>query len=434
MTSNKETESKTDKNWRLLFEKYNILEKVEKKGFFEISSKQINEFRESRLMTKFDHKRNLPKLFINNKLSILPLTRGTYIIARFEAYQEINYSKSVETIPIPKRYDLESLDYDNLYSESAALNCAFVSGIIKDVLGEECEFTINGRMSSKNFEFFIKEDTAEYGKRKIDVKNSQCEIDAGFESENKLALIEAKNTKCDDFLIRQMYYPYRLWKNKISKEIVPIFMTFSNDKFSFFIYDFKDPNNYNSLELVEQKDYIIAPEEITFEDIKNVLNEVKIKSEPKIPFPQANSFERIIDFLGLLVEEDMRKEDMTLNYDFNERQSDYYFNGCNYLGLVERSKDDEDYIVFSLNKKGLKIMNLNHREKNLSLVKLILEHKTFNETLKLYFKKLETPTKEEIVKIMKSDNLFNVNSDSTYLRRSSTVLKWIEWIIDLVED
>ena len=41
-------------------------------------------------MTKFDHKANLPKLFKDNRLTILPITRE-YIIGRFENYQKLEY-------------------------------------------------------------------------------------------------------------------------------------------------------------------------------------------------------------------------------------------------------------------------------------------------------------------------------------------------------
>jgi len=317
--------SKNDSAWGKLFEKYKILDEISKNGHYIITSKQINEFRESRLMTKFDHKTNLPQIFQENNLSILPLTRGSYIIAKFEAYQEIKYSKEIKPIPVSKREDLESLDYKNIYSESAALNCAFASGIIQDVLGEECYLTVNGRMSSKEFNFSIKEDIGNSNSKmkKIMVENCQCEIDGGFEGETKLALIEAKNTTCENFLIRQIYYPYRLWKNKISKKVVPIFMTYSNDVFSFFIYEFDEADNYNSLKLIEQKDYIIAPEPISLGDIKQAIQKTKTTAEPKIPFPQADKFSRIIDLLGLLVENELSSEEITSNYDFDKRQTDY---------------------------------------------------------------------------------------------------------------
>ena len=54
--------------WQTLFDRYDILGNIEKSGQFIISSNQIKEFREPRLMTKFDHKINLPTIFADNGL------------------------------------------------------------------------------------------------------------------------------------------------------------------------------------------------------------------------------------------------------------------------------------------------------------------------------------------------------------------------------
>ena len=40
----------------------------------------------------------------------------------------------------------------------------------------------------------------------------------------------------------------------------------------------------------------------------------------------------------------------------------------------------------------------------------------------------------DIVQIMKKSNLYNVNSDSTYERRSSTIKGWVNWIVGLIND
>ena len=82
-------ETKNDKAWSKLFEKYNILKEINDKGTFVISSTQINEYREARLMTKFDNTKTLPKLFKDNKLSILPISANNYIIGKFNLYKEI---------------------------------------------------------------------------------------------------------------------------------------------------------------------------------------------------------------------------------------------------------------------------------------------------------------------------------------------------------
>lgn len=79
--------TKIDTNWIKIFEKYAILSDIDRAGVFQISSLQINEFMESRLMTKFDHASNLPTIFQQHDLSILPITRGKYLIGKFETYR-----------------------------------------------------------------------------------------------------------------------------------------------------------------------------------------------------------------------------------------------------------------------------------------------------------------------------------------------------------
>ena len=84
-TTNKEA-------WQLLFNQYNIIQEIDQNGYFKITSKQINEYREARLMTKFDNSANLPDIFKENKLAILPVTSNSYMIARFQPYKKNNIS------------------------------------------------------------------------------------------------------------------------------------------------------------------------------------------------------------------------------------------------------------------------------------------------------------------------------------------------------
>ena len=95
-------------------------------------------------MTKIDHKSNLPKIFQENSLSILPITRGKYIIAPFETHKPIKYQSHSKLQK--KSHHLES--FKDIISESVALNFAMATGMIEEILGEECTQTISGRMSS----------------------------------------------------------------------------------------------------------------------------------------------------------------------------------------------------------------------------------------------------------------------------------------------
>lgn len=148
--------TKNDDAWSKLFDKYQIAKNVSNDGKFIINSSQINEFREARLMTKFDHKKNLPILFQEHQLSILPITRGSYIISDFDVYKSFEKSPNepIEHLKFPEH--LQSIDFQNIASEATAINCAYVSGIFAHFLEEEELLpTVSGRMSSNTFNFNI---------------------------------------------------------------------------------------------------------------------------------------------------------------------------------------------------------------------------------------------------------------------------------------
>lgn len=168
-------------------------------------------------MTKFDHHNNLPTLFQKNQLSVLPVTRGSYVIAKFDAYQTFqSFDESpVEHLAFPE--NIQSIDFENITSEATAINCAYVSGIFAHFLEEDALLpTVSGRMNSGTFNFKINSLNEPPELRNLNVVNSQVEIDGGYEGSRSLALIEAKNSISSDFLVRQLYYLFRLWKNNIT--------------------------------------------------------------------------------------------------------------------------------------------------------------------------------------------------------------------------
>lgn len=427
--------------WCTLFEKHNILEKIEGEGFFKIDAKEIKKIKEPRLMAKFDHFVNLPKIFSENHLAILPVTRGSYIIGNFQAYQSLKQVKA--DTPITRMYlpdYIQSLDLSNITSEAMALNCAFTSGIIADFLQEnEIKPTVSGRAGTGAFDFFI--NLNKQGKKvchstqRIYVDKSQIEIDAGYEGNHSLALIEAKLDISKDFLIRQLYYPYRVWKKRIQKPVRPIFFIYSNGIYNFYEYEFQNFEYYNSLKLIKHRKYTIEDTKIRFVDIEKVMRETSVLyDEPKVPFPQADTFERVINICELLATKELSRNEITVNYAFDVRQTNYYSDAARYLGLVDKEKYKDGEIYYFLTEKGRSILELGYKDRQLSFCKLILQHNVFNLVLKEYIENNRTmPSKNRIIEIMQKSNLHNIGSFDTFSRRASTVKKWIEWIVNLTE-
>ena len=219
-------------------------------------------------------------------------------------------------------------------------------------------------------------------------------------------------------------------------------MQYSNGIFNLYEYEFKEPTNYNSLELVKSKRYSLVNSEemkITLNDITSINKNIILVDEPEIPFPQANSFDRIINLLELLNTDEIKtKEEITDEFRFDPRQTDYYFNAGKYLGFLEDDKiivetngKNIEKPALKLSDKGKQLFNVSYKHRQLAYVKAILEHKIFNKVFKDYIKLQQMPQKSEIIKYMKTSALHNVTSNETFWRRSSTVSSWINWIISL---
>jgi hypothetical protein len=432
MPSNQRT--KNDIAWEQLFKDYNILDEVKREGQFIISAAQINTIRESRLMAKFDQSVNLPQIFRHNKLSILPVSRSKYIIAPFITHREVNYSRTLKAEEFQLPLGLESIDIADLYSEAMALNCAFNAGLISQLMGEETYHTVSGRMSTERFTFSIESSLPNLSSYHVNVEKSQCEIDGGFEGGQYFALVEAKNYKVDDFLIRQLYYPYRLWSSKISKRVVPILMTFSEDTFDFFVYEFVHEKEYNSLKLIQQRKYALAPEVITTNDISIVLSQTQLVPElQNIPFPQADRFDRVMDLLSLLTVKDLTRDDITENYQFNARQTNYYTDAARYLGLLTKFNDpDTREVTFTLTNEARSLLRRSHKQKYLGIIHKILEHVVFNRTFRHAIQQGKIPSEEEVSQII-VDSQIGIGG-ATVGRRSRTVRGWIDWIWKQIDD
>ena len=431
-----ENDFSVDEAWKKLIEKYNIIDEVEKNGQFIITAKQIKEFKEPRLMAKWDSSESLPSSLKENKLNILPNSRNSYIISDFILYKEIpELEENVLQMTSVKLPEYETIDINNISSEANAINVLVISNILDNFLQtEENVATFNGRMGTGTFDFQV--NTFKNIKRKVTVNNAQCEIDGGFENENSVVILEAKNVIHQNFHVRQLYYPYRLWKNRVKKPIRLVFSIYSNMIYRLFEYRFNEFDDYSSIELVNSKNYSLQDITITQEDLRQIREKTKIKTDDnrnntRIPFIQANSMDRIISLLENLYNNPLTEEQVAELMNFETRQSGYYYNAGRYLGLFQKSYQKEnEKIVIKLTSLGKKVFKLNYKDRQLKLVELILEHEIFSYFFDEIFKTGTMPEKLYIIEKMKQ---LNVCSNSLMNRRASSVQGWLKWIFILTK-
>lgn len=265
---------KEDIWWDYLFDKYDILNHINKTGEFRIDADTINSFcdprhtkvkekinkSEARLMTKWDTTKQLPNIFKENNITMLSTGLGQYILGRFSVYNELKTTpelllEDVKEMELPKW--LTTLTPSNISTETDAVNAAEAAGVFKDFLGEsEMYQTASGRTSSGALSFDIR-DMNNSNKYRIDVQSAQVEIDASFETRKNFYIVEAKHFLVDDFLGRQLFYPYQLWQKQVTKEVFPVYVQYKNDIINLSLFRVDKVDDYNSMQLVKRQNYKI---------------------------------------------------------------------------------------------------------------------------------------------------------------------------------
>ena len=425
--------------WQVLIDKYDISTEISNNGFFKISASQIKEVKEPRLMAKWDSSEQLPNSLKKNKINLLPDSRSSYILSDFLLYQElpkvVEHVKNMAKVELP---DLQTINVDNISSEANAINVLQISGILEDFLELDLDdvlyATFNGRMSSGKFDFKV--DTRRQIQLKVDVDRAQIEIDGGFESDHCVVVLEAKNVLHEDFHIRQLYYPYRLWESKVDKPVRLIFSIYTNKIFRLMEYRFKEKENYSSIELVRTKNYSLEDTSITLDEIKDVYDSIKdtevisdnMNVEDSVPFIQADNFERIVSLLENMYENPMTSEEIIELMKFTTRQRDYYFNAGKYLGLFQKLKEDK-VRKYGLTNIGVAVYKKSYKERQLELVKLILSHRIFRD---LFAEIVETGVIPDKGRVVELELEYNVCSIDVASRRATSVISWLNWIFNLV--
>jgi len=246
-------------SWAKIFKDYKILEHNFDKSPFPLSAKQIKvacqDFKktaekEVRILCKQDARNDRPQIFIDNDLFLLPVKNGFYVIVKGEGYIDIpDITSDPKTYNSQLDFKLETSEVGN--SEMQHLDFAYASSLIRTFMDDSSlVLTIRGRKYTPQFSFKV-------GKQSINTISVQTEVDAGFEGKDKIVLIEAKNSKTKNTIIRQLFYPFKQWKTYTKKQVFLLFFEKRNNMFYIWQYSFKNENDYNSIELIKSDRYLI---------------------------------------------------------------------------------------------------------------------------------------------------------------------------------
>lgn len=438
--------SKTNANdvaWEKAFLDLNLMPTIRSQGWVDVAARELRQFREPRLMAKIDYSTNRPAIFRSEGVNILALSSSHYRIGRFAVFQELPdvslTQTRIERVDLPP--GIESLAFRGLTSESTVVTSAFAAGILDRFCGEELLLTSFGRMRTPQFDFSISGSHGE--KFSLEVNSATIEIDAAFENGRGFHILEVKNHRPLDFNLRQLYYPFRTWNARIHKPVESVFMTYSNDVYELFRVSFIDPHDFSSSVIGDHRRFMVAEGSIRLQDLEEVAHRTALSKtwnrayRNKIPFPQADSFARVVDLVSLLIDSPMSAEELSDHYGFDARQSDYYYNAAKYLGLAASRRDETlEVEVREPTSEARRIFSLPYREKYLALAELVLSIEPVNKAFSFSTPAPEAPAPRTIHDIFQeSDEARHLGySASTIERRSQTIYAWVQWLASLAED
>ncbi len=250
-----------DRGWEAVFNAYNINEHDFTKKPFEITARQIKDacqhFRQTaekevRILCTQTTRKMRPRVFQDNGLFLLPVKNGAYVIVQGEGYVDIppitapiqNYAANLE-------FELLSAEVGS--SEMQHLDYANAVSVVRHFAGDSSLIlTIRGRKYTPRFSF-----TA--GGFDITAEGVQTEVDSGYEGRGRVVIVEAKNSKTTNTIIRQLYYPYRQWGIRTGKNISTVFFERQKSgEYCFWEFVFDRENDYNSIRLSRSARYRIV--------------------------------------------------------------------------------------------------------------------------------------------------------------------------------
>lgn len=415
-----------DLAWKKVFSSLPVLDEIKRVGHFDITSSDLKVAanREPRHLAKIDYESNRPSVFVENELNILAISNSTYRIGSFNPFfklPEWNLG-SIKPVGMHPSANLETLSTREISSENAVIYSAYSSGMIEHFCAEEVVPTVSGRMRTNKFSFNV--DSYGHKAQKIEVNGAQIEIDAGFEGPESFNIFEVKNSISSSFNLRQVYYPYAMWKSVIKKPVRNIFLTHSNNFFDFYEIDFIIELNLSSANLVKHARYTLGTNVPNRSEVEKALQEVSFMTPLGVPFPQADDFDRVIDIVALLIDSPKTKNDLAENYDFDPRQSDYYLNAARYLGLVE----GVEHSTFVPSELAKAIYSKSAHEKNAFLMAILMKVPAVSTLNNIWAEAGAKPSMDRAVHILQNLPDASALAESTIKRRAQTVMSWTAWL------
>lgn len=367
---------------------------------------------EPRLLASMDSSKRLPPTFSRNGIFVVPLSRERYALVHGKGYHELEDPGDAVDFEARLPTSLATLAYGS--GENRFLLHAYHSGLISHFSGVASLYqTVSGKMGSKEFSFHVD------GSPELSVQNAGMELDAGYEGAGDILLFEGKATPRTDFLIRQLYYPYRAFRAWVPrKRVRPFFFVADPDEatYTFWEYEWSDPSDYEAIRCVRAARFRVVEARTPPDDLEDVAPDPAADR-----VPQADDLSKVVE-LPILIEAGIATaQAWSKHYDISPRQGSYYRQAAEALGFVRLEEDR-----FALTPEGRRYVGLPQDARERLIAERLLRNPLLNAVFVLVRSKGEEGVGDlEVARMIETRSRLR---GSTPLRRAKTVRSYFRWL------
>lgn len=373
--------------------------------------------REPRLLAKFDSPDQLALPLKNAGYTLIPTRNGQYQLVRGSLFVDLPPCQYTDIFTPQLAFPLMTAGRGS--GESQYIDQAFNTGLLMHFLGLDGMYqTIRGRERTGQFDFFL-------SGLEFHVESVQIEVDAGYESIYDIVLIEAKIGVPKHFNVRQMYYPYRHFTALApQKRVRNIFLAYDipTQSYHFYEYIFHEKQDPFSISLEKCSTYrLTPPAQLSIHD----LIDVRAQTHSQL-VPQADDLNKVFELLTLVDAGINHIEEVADYFVFNIRQSSYYREAAEYLGLISSSRK----YGYKLTDLGIRLLSEPADRQTYLLAKVVVNSWIF---IKLVYRAgakgvFTTADIDAIIAAVPDATGAAHYSGTTVTRRRQTIVAWIRWL------
>ena len=398
---------------------------------FEVTSRRVKSItgEEPRLMAKMDTREDLPRTLAQERYFILPVSGNKYALVPGDGFHDLEHVADPFHDFEPELDREVPVTVALQAGESAAIQTALYTGLLENVIGVP-----RLRPTLHNDRVTLKGVTIKYGDAwTLPINGARVEVDAGFENHEEFFIFECKNwrqSELTSFNVRQLFFPQLRALKELRAagydwRIRCFFLNVEPDTsvYRFWEYRFADPFDYSSIELRGSKAFRL--DQTRRRTPAKLLQGLLTKQTVRTNYvPQANDATKVLTLVQGVAEGFGSTSEIATRFRFDPRQSNYYGEAAEALGLLERHRGKQ----FVLTDLGESIA---HQPTDVATRSLIQQIFTLPIFRNIALAALESRTTvlypEEILPFVRKAGGTRYN-ETTARRRSQSVASWINWV------